>query len=58
MKISKRIQALVGLLILVLQVLISPMVALAATTPSGSKSFAPVGAKYGNINRCLCNSAL
>lgn len=58
MKISKRIQVLVGLFILVLQVLISPMVALAATTPSGSKSFAPVGAKYGNINRCLCNGAL
>ena len=47
---NKKTQVLLGILILLLQVIVNPLVSLAQSTPSGEKSFAPVGAKNGSWN--------
>ena len=47
---KKNKQALLGLFILLLQVFISPIMSIAATVPSGNKTFAPVGANNGTWN--------
>ncbi|WP_416037578.1 VaFE repeat-containing surface-anchored protein [Lactococcus formosensis] len=47
---NRKKQALLGLLILIMQVFVAPLSSFAATTPSGSKTFAPIGASNGSWN--------